>query len=440
VLLQEALRRRGYEAHAATSADECLAIVHRRKVDVVVADVRMPEVSGIELCRHLHDSNPDLLTIVITGYGHMDTAIEALRAGAYDFLLKPVAPDALVIAIARAAEHLMLRREVQRLRFRERALTESGIVGTSRVVRELHELVDRVAASDATVLVTGETGTGKERIARAIHHRSGRRDQPFIVVNCAAVPEPLLESELFGHVRGAFTDASHARPGLFVTAQNGTLLLDEIGEMPLEMQAKLLRVLQERRIRPVGGDAELPVHARVIASTHRDLERDVAAERFREDLYYRINVVTIDVPPLRTRTGDILELAQHFLERAAARNAKAVVGIASPAARRLVAYDWPGNVRELENCMERAVALSRLDHITVEDLPAKINEHGRHAALLLAMQSPAELITLDEMERRYVRHVLTSTNNNKMRTARTLGIDRRSLYRWLERQAARDND
>jgi DNA-binding NtrC family response regulator len=439
-LLQEGLRRRGYDALAASSADACLEIVHRRRVDVVITDVRMPDVSGIELCRHLHDSYPDLVTIVVTAHRDMATVVDAMRAGAYDFLFKPLLVDGVVIALARAIDHLALRREVTRLRLAARAVDDTGIVGSGPAMREMVELVARVAETDATVLVTGETGTGKERIARAIHERSPRRDQPFVAANCGAMPAPLLESELFGHVRGAFTDASRARPGLFVTAHEGTLLLDEIGEMPLEMQAKLLRVLQERTIRPVGGNDEQPVRVRVIATTNRDLEREVAEKRFREDLYYRINVVPIRVPPLRARTVDILELAQHFLTRAARRNAKPVIGIATAAARKLVEYDWPGNVRELENCMERAVALSRLDHITVEDLPAKILEHGRNAALLVAIQTPAELITLDEMERRYVRYVLGHQQGNKMRTARALGIDRRSLYRWLEREAARDSD
>jgi two-component system response regulator HydG len=245
------------------------------------------------------------------------------------------------------------------------------------------------------------------------------------------MPAPLLESELFGHTKGAFTDAKQSRRGLFVQAGQGTIFLDEVAEMPFDMQAKLLRALQERTVRAVGSDEETPFHARVIAATNRDLEKEVRRKRFREDLFYRINVVAIPVPPLRSRTGDLLLLAQWFLRRSAARNHKPVEGISPSAAQLLMAYDWPGNVRELENCMERAVALSRLDEITIEDLPTKVREHGTKQ-LVVAIESPRELITLDEMERRYIRHVLDALRGNKTRAARTLGIDRRSLYRRLE--------
>jgi two-component system response regulator HydG len=280
------------------------------------------------------------------------------------------------------------------------------------------------------VLITGESGTGKELIARALHTLSPRRDEPFIAINCAAVPANLLESELFGHVRGAFTDAKTSRPGLFTQAGNGTLMLDEIGEMPIEMQVKLLRVLQERRVRPVGGDTEYPVTARVVAATNRDLDREVRERRFREDLYYRINVVAVRVPALRERPSDILLLAQHFLHKSAARNAKKVHGISAPAARYLREYDWPGNVRELENCIERAVAMCEHDQLTVNDLPEKLIA-DRRSKLVIAAE-PSELITLDEMERRYVRHVLAAVSGNKSRAADILGIDRRSVYRRLE--------
>ena len=266
-----------------------------------------------------------------------------------------------------------------------------GIVGNSPAIRTTIEMVHRVANSDATVLITGESGTGKELVARAVHNLSPHRDKPFIAVNCAAMPAPLLESELFGHVRGAFTDAKTSRSGLFVQAGSGTIFLDEIGEMPLEMQVKLLRVLQERRVRPVGGDEEIPIDARVVTATNRDLEHEVEERRFREDLFYRINVVAIPVPPLRDRAGDILVLAQHFIRRAALRSKKDVRGIGEHAARFLLGYDWPGNVRELENSMERAVALCKLDQITVDDLPAKLLED--HKSKLVISGEPSELIT-----------------------------------------------
>jgi two-component system response regulator HydG len=306
-----------------------------------------------------------------------------------------------------------------------------AIAGSSPAIRATIEMIARVASSDATVLITGESGTGKELVARALHNLSPRRDQPFVAVNCAAMPAPLLESELFGHVRGAFTDAKRSRAGLFVQAGAGTIFLDEIGEMPIEMQVKLLRVLQERKVRPVGGDEEVPFEARVVTATNRDLETEVEEKRFREDLFYRINVVAIPVPPLRARAGDILQLAQYFLKRIAGRTNKPVQGISGPAARLLMDYDWPGNVRELENCMERAVALCRLDEVTVDDLPAKVQEH-QSSKIVITTESPGELITLDEMERRYVRQVLSAVSGNKTHAARILGIDRRSLYRRLE--------
>jgi DNA-binding NtrC family response regulator len=433
-LLREGLRRRGFEARAVHSAQECIEFLHTHSVDIVVTDVGMPGMSGIELCAYLREHHRDLLAIVVTGQTGLDLAISAIRVGAYDFITKPVKMDALTIAVARAMDHVNLRRELQRLRSSTAPSSElAGIVGSSSAVREMVELIRRVSDSDATVLVSGESGTGKELVARAIHRLSPRRDQPFIAVNCAAVPAPLLESELFGHVRGAFTDAKQARSGLFVQARRGTMFLDEIGEMPIEMQVKLLRVLQERKLRPVGGDEEQPFEARIITATNKDLETEVEEKRFRGDLFYRINVVAIPVPPLRSRTGDVLLLAQFFLKRAATRINKPVQGISEPAARLLMDYDWPGNVRELENCIERAVALCRLDDITVEDLPTKVRDYHKQQ-IVISTEIPAELITLEEMERRYVRQVMLAVRGNKSQAAKILGIDRRSLYRRLEPQ------
>ncbi len=429
-LLREALQLRGYAAELVTSAEECLAHLASHHVDIVLTDIGMPGTSGLELLKLLRERHPDVLAIVLTGLGDLDTAIGAIRGGAYDFLMKPVKIDAVVLALARALDHLALQRELRRLRADGVAAGFEGLVGSSGAMQETIGLIQRVADSDATVLITGESGTGKELVARAIHNASSRHAEPFVAINCAAMPAPLLESELFGHVRGAFTDAKQTRAGLFVQARKGTLFLDEIGEMPIEMQAKLLRVLQERRVRPVGADTEQPLEARIIAATNKDLEHEVEERRFREDLYYRIHVVAIPIPPLRARPGDILPLAQHFLQRIAARSKKPVRGISEPAARLLASYDWPGNVRELENCIERAVALCRLDDITVDDLPAKVQEHG--TKIVIATAAPSELVTLDEMERRYARQVLEAVGGNKAQAARVLGINRRSLYRRLE--------
>jgi len=304
-------------------------------------------------------------------------------------------------------------------------------VGESREMRRVADLVSRVAPSDTSVLIVGESGTGKEVVARALHAQSGRKG-PFLAINCAAVPESLLESELFGHVKGAFTDARAQRAGLFVEANHGTLFLDEIGDMPLGMQAKLLRVLQERKVRPVGSSEEIPFDARILAATNQDLESAVANRTFREDLFYRINVVRIDIPPLRARREDILPLAQHFLMAAARRSAKPVKGFGEPVAEVLLAYEWPGNIRELENCIERAVALAQFDELTVDDLPTKLRG-SRTEEVFSASHDPNDLLPMHVVEERYLRKVLSAVRGNKTLAAKLLGFDRRTLYRKLER-------
>ena len=429
-LMSEGLRKRGIAARAVSSGAAALEFLRDNPCDVVVTDVHMAGMTGIELCEQLKVSNRDVLSIVVTGNGELPTAVAAIRAGAFDFVTKPLKLDALAIAVSRALEHLGLKRDLLRLRETAASPAPSGIAGASPAIRETIEMISRVAESDVTVLITGESGTGKELVARALHDQSSRKGQPFVAINCAAMPAQLLESELFGHVRGAFTDAKESRQGLFVQAKGGTVFLDEIGEMPMEMQVKLLRVLQERKVRPVGADEEVPVKARVVTATNRNLDHEVEEKRFRQDLYYRINVVAISVPPLRERQDDILMLAQLVLTRIAKRMNKGVKGISQAAGRRLLDYDWPGNVRELENCMERAVAICRLDEITIEDLPATLVDEAPETAVLSAL-SPDELITIDEMTQRYVRKVLAMSNGNKTHAAKVLGIDRRSLYRRL---------
>ncbi|MBA3539515.1 MAG: sigma-54-dependent Fis family transcriptional regulator [Deltaproteobacteria bacterium] len=434
-LLCEALRRRGYQVEAVDSAKACLERLRTATVDVVVTDVQMPGMSGVELCTVLHERHSDLLPIVLTGIGALDTAVAAIRAGAYDFITKPVRIEALEVAVRRALEHLSVKQEVKRLRAAvDRDHPIPGMIGTSSALRVTTEMIRQVADSDAMVLITGESGTGKELVARSLHDLSARRGEPFVAINCGAMPAPLLESELFGHVRGAFTDAKNSRGGLFLQAGKGTIFLDELGEMPLEMQVKLLRVLQERTVRPVGGDTEIPFEARVVTATNRDLDVEVAEKRFREDLYYRINVVAIAVPPLRDRGGDVLVLANHVLSRIAARTHKPVVQIGAEAARKLMDYDWPGNVRELENCVERAVAMCDGKEIAASNLPTKVQKF-QSARLGMTTDTPTAMIPLDEMERRYVRQVLGTVNGNKTHAARVLGIDRRSLYRRLETPA-----
>jgi two-component system, NtrC family, response regulator AtoC len=305
------------------------------------------------------------------------------------------------------------------------------MIGKSPAIQEVYAMLARLAGTDATVLITGESGTGKELIARALHQQGPSSAGPLVAFNCAAVPDAMLESELFGHARGAFTDAKTQRKGLFVQANGGTLFLDEIGEMPLTTQVKLLRALQERTVRPVGADCEVPFDARVISATSRDLETEVAEQRFREDLYYRINVIRIHMPPLRARGNDVLLLAEHFIERFAQHSKKRLSGIARPAAEKLLNYAWPGNVRELQNCMERAVALTGNDSVMLEDLPEHIQTfQGKH--FVLPLENPLELLPMEEVERRYIMQVLQALNGSKTLAATSLGFDRRTLYRKLK--------
>jgi two-component system response regulator HydG len=426
------LERRGLQVEIAESASAALDKLSRSEIDVIVTDVVLGEGSmgGIELCRQAAEKYRDVPVIVVTGHANLDYAVEAIRAGAYDFILKPFSNEALLLAIDRAVRHRRLTAEMRRLREASGSTRRpAAIIGDSPAIRQVLELVEQVADSRATVLITGESGTGKELVARALHERSSRASAPFVAVNCAAMPATLLESELFGHVRGAFTDARRSRPGLFVQAGEGTLFLDEIGEITPEIQVKLLRVLQERKLRPVGGDTEVPFAARLVAATNRDLQAEVDAGRFRADLYYRINVVRIDVPPLRRREGDVLLLAQHFLRRHAQRNNKQVEGISAPAARRLLDYGWPGNVRELENCIERAVALAKYSEITVDDLPDALQQSAEPTPVVT--ENPEDMPTLDEMQRQYIHTVIEACQGNKTLAARVLGLDRRALYRRL---------
>jgi DNA-binding NtrC family response regulator len=367
----------------------------------------------------------------MTGHGDLETAIAAIRTGVYDFLQKPVALETLVVALTRAVRHKTLEEELLRLRDQPDPTGASHrIIGNSPQIREVQNLARRVAAADISVLITGESGTGKELVARTIHEQSPRRKGPFIPLNCAAVPAPLLESELFGHVAGAFTDAKGDHEGLFEQARGGTLLLDEIGDMPLEMQAKLLRAVQEGKARPVGGTEEKEFDCRILAATNKDLEEELDEGRFREDLYYRLNVVNIVLPPLRARGNDVLELAQHFIEQAGRRLGREVKGFSRPVAERLLRYDWPGNIRELANSMERAVALTRFSELTVDDLPEKLRDYRVTRNVLDAVP---EMVSLEEVERLHIERVLKSVDGNKSKAANILGVDRRTLYRKVER-------
>ncbi len=434
--LEAGLTPRGFQIRWTTSAVEALEWLKSSEADVVLTDLNMREMNGLELCERIVANRPDIPVMVITAFGNFDAAVAAIRAGAYDFISKPVKLDALALALERAVQHRALREEVKRLR---QLVADTrrfeDIMGESPAMRKVYELLGRLVETDSTVLITGESGTGKEVIAKALHHRGRRAAGPFVAVNCAAMPETLLESELFGHARGAFTDARTAHTGLFLQANGGTLLLDEIGDMPLTLQPKLLRALQERAVRPVGGDQEVSFDVRLIATTNRDLETAVEEGRLREDLYYRINVIHIALPPLRARGTDVLLLAQHFLTRSALRVGKHITGLSPATAERLLAYAWPGNVRELQNCMERAVALAQYEQIAVDDLPERIQAY-RRSHIVIASDDPTELVPLEEVERRYITRVMETVNGSKTLAARVLGIGRKTLYRKLEAYGA----
>ncbi|WP_224244855.1 sigma-54-dependent transcriptional regulator [Hyalangium gracile] len=432
-LLDKGLTRRGFTPRVCETADEALALVVAEDFDAVLTDLRMPGMSGLALCERIVLTRPDIPVVVVTAFGSMETAVAAIRAGAYDFITKPVDLDALVLVLERAVRHRALREEVRRLR---QALAQGvelgGLVGQSPALRQAYTVIDRVADVDTTVLITGESGTGKEVAARALHTRGRRRAGPFVAINCAAMPEPLLESELFGHVKGAFTDAHASRTGLFVQASGGTLFLDEVGELPLGLQPKLLRALQERKVRQLGGNEEVAFDARIVAATNRDLELAVEEGRFREDLYYRLNVINLELPPLRARGNDVLLLSQHFVEHFAARTGKRVLGLSPAAAQKLLAYGWPGNVRELQNCIERAVALTTFEQLTVEDLPERVRSYTA-PRVLPEVSDVSEWVTLEEVERRYIHRVLEAVGGSRTLAARVLGVDRKTLYRKLHR-------
>jgi DNA-binding NtrC family response regulator len=432
-LLTEVLVRDGYRVRAAADGETCLHAAADEPVDLALVDLRMPGLDGLAVLRRLSAIQPGLPVVILTAFGSIDTAIEAIRAGAYDYLSKPFRMEEIRLVVRRALEAQRLLHENrhyrEELRERERHRVEN-LVGQSTPMVAIYKLVARVAGLDTTVLILGETGTGKEVVARAIHYASTRADRPFVVVDCAALPESLFESELFGHERGAFTGAVTTRRGLLETAAGGTCLLDEIGELSLPLQGKLLRVLQERTIRRVGGSEPIPVDIRFVAATNRDLRKLVEEGRFREDLYFRLDVVTMTVPPLRERAEDVPLLAQHFLQKYTTITGKAVRGFARETLDLLTRHDWPGNVRELEHAVERAVALASSDLLLPDDVPAEIGRGAPPAPGL-----PRAGMTLEEVRRWYVGKVLEDAGGNKLRAAELLGIDRRTLYRILDRQA-----
>jgi two-component system NtrC family response regulator len=437
-LLGGFLAKQGWSVELAAGGTEALAILHRTAVDLVLADYKMPDLSGIDLLKATKQLNPEIAVILITAYGSIASAVEAMKAGAYDYLAKPIELDELVHLIDRIAERQRLLAEVRELRtqLRER-FRFGGIIGESGAMQDVLSLVARVAPTPATVLIRGESGTGKELIAKAIHYNSPRRDKRFLKVNMAALPETLLESELFGHEKGAFTGATERRIGRFEAAHGGTLFLDEIGDLPAPLQVKLLRVLQEREIERLGSHQPIPVDIRILAATNQDLERAVRERHFREDLYYRLNVFPIVLPPLRTRREDLPLLIECVLHTFSARLGKPVTAVSREAMEALLRYDYPGNVRELENILERAIILARHAAVYVEDLPLHLRDNTPEARGAPQTQQASLSEVVHAIERQMILRALERHSGVQTRAAAELGISERVLRYKLHKHGLR---
>jgi DNA-binding NtrC family response regulator len=433
-LFAELLQRWGYEVDQTADGHGALKLAAETHPDVIISDLVMPKLDGLALVRALREEQPDTPVVIITGKGTIDAAVEAVREGVFDFVEKPLDPARLRVILQRALEKKETLHEMQVLRRRLGQVDSGvGLVGNSPPMRRAMELVEKVAPSKASVVITGQSGTGKEMVARAIHQLSPRRDKPFIAINCSAIPATLIESEMFGHERGAFTGAEQRRLGAWELADGGTLFLDEVGEIPIELQAKFLRVLEEERLRRLGGKSEIAVDVRVISATNRELKDEIKGGRFREDLYFRLNVFHINLAPLKERHEDIPILVQHFIDRFAREAGKKLHGVSPQAMKRLTDYAWPGNIRELRNTLERAVILCGSGVIEAEHLPGELAAGGGESAYLKLPYG----LPLREIEKEYILATLTRLQNNKARTAQALGISEKTLYNKLYRYSGR---
>ncbi len=430
-LLRDVCEGEGFEVGIEENGIHALRRIEKEQFGVVVSDIELAGIKGLELLRKIKEHSPFTPVILITAFGSIESAIKAMKLGAFDYLTKPFEMEELLVVIGKALENSFLKSEVLRLQKEiQGRYGFSQIIAKSDAMKKILDLVERVCDNPSNILITGETGTGKELVARLIHYNGPRKERAFVPINCAAIPENLLESELFGHQRGAFTDAKDAKKGLFVEADGGTLFLDEVGEMPPSIQAKILRSIEDRQIRPLGETKTVKVDVRIISATKKDLKSMIREEQFRQDLYFRLNVIGIELPPLRERREDILPLIHLFIGGCSKHFGKKISGILPEATRALMEYAWPGNVRELENAVEHAVSLAKREVITVEELPPFLTE-GQNATELLA-QAGRKRYTIAEVEREYIAKILNQTGGNKARAAQILGMDRKTLYRKLQ--------
>jgi DNA-binding NtrC family response regulator len=433
-LLVKVLEKSGYQASVSAEGGQALALLEREPVDLVVTDVRMPGMGGMEALRAVKELNPDIVVIIMTAFGSIDQAVQAVKEGAYDYISKPFKIEEMLLTIDKALEERRLRHEVTALRQELHTRYHfENLIGKSRAMQEVFKLIEQVAASRSTVMVYGKSGTGKELVAKAVHYNSQRTTKPFVAVNCAAIPAELLESELFGHEKGAFTGAIATKVGKFELATGGTLFLDEVGSMRLDLQAKILRALQEREIERVGGTRTIKIDVRVLAATNRDLKRAVEEGAFREDLYYRLNVVPITLPPLRQRRDDIPLLVEYFIAKYNREFNRSVKGFSAGATAALYQYDWPGNVRELENVIERAVALAQSETVSLRELPLDISVLGRDMMEDIQRAGLSLREARGRFEKQYILSVMEKVQWNQTEAARLLGLHRNTLLWKLQR-------
>ncbi len=428
-LLSDVLQEEGFSVFTLDESLEASKILKKEEFDVIITDLKMKGLKGLDLLEEAKKVAPLTPVIIITAFGTIESAIQAMKMGAYDYITKPFQMDEIVLTVKKALENRLLKKEVVRLKKEVEARYHfQQLIGKSPSMQKIYDLIERIRDSSNSVLITGESGTGKELVARAIHYSGVRKEGPFLAINCAAIPETLLESELFGYKRGAFTDAKTDKKGLIFEAKSGTLFLDEIIEMPPILQAKLLRVIEERRVRPLGDTNDYPIDVRIISASNRDMKEMIHQGRFREDLYYRLKVIDIELPPLRERREDIPLLVQHFIDRFG-KDPKKISGVAEEAMKILINYFWPGNVRELENVIQRAITLCQQELILPEDLPASMLQEADENLIEKGLR---EKYTVGQLEKEYIKRVLIEVGGNKSRAAEILGLDRKTLYRKLE--------